>query len=161
MSWAASTDNVGVTGYDVFLGTTQVGTSSGTSYTYSGLSCGTSYTLGVDARDRAGNTSARSSISASTAQCPSSSAGALGTQSVGPDSDYNPPGWVEAFAATASASGPISGLRVYVDTPSTATTLAVGLYADTSGAPGSLIAQGSVVAPTPGPGTTCPSRACR
>src|SRR5205823_13030438 len=40
-----------------------------TSYTFSGLMCGTSYTLAVDAYDGAGNRSAKSSITASTAAC--------------------------------------------------------------------------------------------
>jgi chitodextrinase len=61
LAWAASTDNVGVTGYLVFRGTTQVGTSTGTTYTDSGLSANTAYSYTVRARDAAGNTSAASS----------------------------------------------------------------------------------------------------
>ena len=37
LSWTASTDNVAVTGYDVYRGTTLVGTSTTTSYTVTGL----------------------------------------------------------------------------------------------------------------------------
>ena len=54
LSWAASSDNVGVVGYDLYLGALSVGTSAQTSYAFSGLSCGTAYTLGVDAYDAAG-----------------------------------------------------------------------------------------------------------
>ena len=57
LSWTASTDNVGVTGYRVFRGGTQVGTPSATSYSFTGLTCGTTYTLGVAAVDAAGNVS--------------------------------------------------------------------------------------------------------
>ena len=57
LSWTASTDNVGVVGYRLYLNGTQVGTSSGTTYTYSSLACGTSSTLGVAAVDGAGNVS--------------------------------------------------------------------------------------------------------
>src|SRR5262249_46381804 len=39
LSWNASTDNVGVTGYDVYNGTAKVGTTQATSFTVSGLSC--------------------------------------------------------------------------------------------------------------------------
>lgn len=60
LSWAASTDNVGVSGYQVFRGGTQVGTPSGTSYTDTGLSASTAYTYTVKARDAAGNVSAAS-----------------------------------------------------------------------------------------------------
>src|SRR6266540_1464460 len=60
LSWTASTDNVGVTGYDVYRGSTKVGTPTGTSYTDGGLSANTSYTYTVKARDAAGNVSAAS-----------------------------------------------------------------------------------------------------
>ncbi|GAA3143125.1 glycosyl hydrolase family 18 protein [Nonomuraea roseoviolacea] len=60
LAWNASTDNVGVTGYDVYRGSTLVSTVSGTSYTDSGLSASTSYTYTVRARDAAGNVSAAS-----------------------------------------------------------------------------------------------------
>ncbi len=60
LAWTASTDNVGVTGYDVYRGSTKVGTPTGTSYTDGGLSANTSYTYTVKARDAAGNVSAAS-----------------------------------------------------------------------------------------------------
>jgi chitinase len=63
LSWGASTDNVGVTGYEVFVGSsgTAAATASGTSATVSGLSANTTYTFTVKARDAAGNRSAASS----------------------------------------------------------------------------------------------------
>ncbi|MEE4546351.1 RICIN domain-containing protein [Streptomyces sp. V4-01] len=60
LNWSASTDNVGVTGYQVFRGSTQVGTATGTSYTDSGLSASTSYAYTVKAVDAAGNVSGAS-----------------------------------------------------------------------------------------------------
>ncbi|NUW37765.1 fibronectin type III domain-containing protein [Nonomuraea sp. SMC257] len=60
LAWNASTDNVGVTGYDVYRGSALVSTVTGTSYTDSGLSASTSYTYTVRARDAAGNVSAAS-----------------------------------------------------------------------------------------------------
>ncbi|WP_435190254.1 cellulase family glycosylhydrolase [Streptomyces sp. bgisy126] len=60
LSWTASTDNVGVTGYDVYRGGTRVGTSATTSYTDTGLTANTAHTYTVRARDAAGNTSAAS-----------------------------------------------------------------------------------------------------
>ena len=74
VSWNASTDNVGVSGYDLYRNGTSIGTTSATSRTFSSLTCGTSYTLGVDAFDAAGNKSAASTISASTAACPDTQA---------------------------------------------------------------------------------------
>src|SRR5262249_42933326 len=51
LSWAASTDNVGVTGYRVFRNGSQIGTSSTASYQDTGLSPSTSYTYTVSAFD--------------------------------------------------------------------------------------------------------------
>ncbi|WP_433221014.1 fibronectin type III domain-containing protein [Dactylosporangium sp. CS-047395] len=61
LSWNASTDNVGVAGYKVLRGGTQVGTATGTSYTDTGLTASTAYSYTVQAYDAAGNTSASSS----------------------------------------------------------------------------------------------------
>ena len=59
LSWNASTDNVGVTGYRLYNSTTLHGTTAQTTYTFNGLACGTNYSLGVTARDAAGNESYR------------------------------------------------------------------------------------------------------
>ncbi|MFF9327769.1 carbohydrate binding domain-containing protein [Streptomyces sp. NPDC014776] len=60
LKWNASSDNVGVTGYDVYSGASKVASASGTSATVSGLSASTSYTFTVKARDAAGNVSGAS-----------------------------------------------------------------------------------------------------
>ncbi|MEV0005835.1 glycoside hydrolase family 44 protein [Micromonospora sp. NPDC050980] len=64
LSWAPSTDDTGVTGYDVHRvdasGTVKVGSATGTSYTVTGLSPDSPYTFVVTARDAAGNVSAAS-----------------------------------------------------------------------------------------------------
>ncbi|WP_445013540.1 glycosyl hydrolase family 18 protein [Paenibacillus oleatilyticus] len=60
LTWTASTDNVGVTGYDVYQGSTLVGSVATTSYTVTGLTASTSYTFTVKAKDAAGNVSAAS-----------------------------------------------------------------------------------------------------
>jgi Fibronectin type III domain len=70
LSWSPSTDNVGVAGYRVYVGSSQVGSPTGTSQDIAGLTCGTNYTLGVEAFDAAGNVSTRSTVAASTAACP-------------------------------------------------------------------------------------------
>ncbi|SEG92590.1 chitinase [Thermomonospora echinospora] len=60
LAWTASTDNVGVTGYDVYRGSTKAASVTGTQATVDGLSANTAYTFTVRARDAAGNTSAAS-----------------------------------------------------------------------------------------------------
>ncbi|WP_425434334.1 glycoside hydrolase family 9 protein [Nonomuraea wenchangensis] len=57
LTWTASTDNVGVSGYDVYLGSTKAGTSPTASFDLTGLTPSTSYSATVVARDAAGNTS--------------------------------------------------------------------------------------------------------
>lgn len=67
LSWTASTDNVGVTGYKIYRNNSQIGTSGTNSYSDTNLSPSTSYTYTVSAYDVAGNTSAQSSgVSATT-----------------------------------------------------------------------------------------------
>ncbi|WP_239145975.1 cellulase family glycosylhydrolase [Actinoplanes couchii] len=60
LSWAAATDNVGVTAYDVLRNGTVIATVSATSYTATGLTANTAYSFSVRARDAAGNVSAAS-----------------------------------------------------------------------------------------------------
>ncbi|CAM1354669.1 M4 family metallopeptidase [Tenacibaculum ascidiaceicola] len=60
LSWTASTDNVGVTSYEVFNGATSAGTVSGTSMNLTGLTANTTYNFTVKAKDAAGNVSASS-----------------------------------------------------------------------------------------------------
>jgi chitinase len=68
LAWNASTDNVGVTGYDVYRGSTLATSATGTSATVGGLSPSTTYSFTVRARDAAGNTSAASSPVSATTQ---------------------------------------------------------------------------------------------
>jgi len=67
LSWNASTDNVGVTAYDVFQGATNLGQVTGTTATITGLAEGTTFQFSVRAKDAAGNVSANSNtVSATT-----------------------------------------------------------------------------------------------
>jgi len=58
--WTASTDNVGVTGYEIFSGASSIGTVTTTSANITGLTANTSYSYTVKAKDAAGNISASS-----------------------------------------------------------------------------------------------------
>jgi chitodextrinase len=91
LSWTASTDNVGVTGYTVFRGGAQIGTSGTNSYSDTGLTASTQYIYTVNAFDAAGNKSAQStSASATTA-----------AQTV----DTQPPTVPQSLTASAVSSG--------------------------------------------------------
>ena len=72
LSWNASTDNVGVTGYEVFKDGSSIGTTSSTSMDVTGLTCGSTYTMTVKARDAVPNWSAQStSLDIKTTSCTS------------------------------------------------------------------------------------------
>jgi len=61
LSWDASTDNIGVTGYDIYNGETLAGSTTGaTTYTVTDLTLATTYTFTVKARDAADNVSSAS-----------------------------------------------------------------------------------------------------
>src|SRR5262249_34146433 len=69
-TWSAATDNIGVTGYRVFVDGSLATTAPSTTYTATGLGCGTLHQIVVDAHDAAGNNSAQASATMSTAACP-------------------------------------------------------------------------------------------
>ncbi|MFC0779126.1 endonuclease [Flavobacterium sp. HJSW_4] len=60
LSWTASTDNVAVTGYEIYANSALKTTVSGTTATITGLTASTVYSIYVKAKDAAGNPSASS-----------------------------------------------------------------------------------------------------
>jgi hypothetical protein len=66
IAWTASTDNVGVTGYEVRRGGTLLTTTTSLTYTDSNLTPSTAYTYTVIAKDLAGNSSTAATLSTST-----------------------------------------------------------------------------------------------
>ena len=94
VTWNASTDNVGVTGYNVYRDGALLGTATATTFADTGLTPGTSYIYTVSAFDQAENTSALSYPSSPIATpaiddpptvgitAPSSGASVLGTVTV-------------------------------------------------------------------------------
>ena len=92
LSWTASTDNVGVTGYKVYRNGTQVGTTTTTSYQDTGLMADTTYSYTVAAYDAAGNVSAQSTAASATTQAP----------------DTTPPSVPTGLSATAVSSTQIN-----------------------------------------------------
>jgi fibronectin type 3 domain-containing protein len=78
LDWSPSTDNVGVTGYNVYRNNGLVATTPSTQYLDGGLAPGTNYTYVIRAVDAAGNTSAASSsVTAKTAATATGSTGTL------------------------------------------------------------------------------------
>jgi chitodextrinase len=65
LTWNPSTDNVGVTGYTVYLNDVALTTTTATSFTHSGLAAGTTYNYRVSAYDAVPNHSAWSATQVS------------------------------------------------------------------------------------------------
>ncbi|GGC89632.1 metalloprotease Fpp1 [Flavobacterium lutivivi] len=60
LSWSGATDNIGVTGYDVYKDGVLLGSTSSTNYAVTGLTASTTYSFTVKAKDAAGNVSVAS-----------------------------------------------------------------------------------------------------
>lgn len=60
LSWSGATDAVGVTGYDVYQGSSLIGNTASTTYTVTSLNPSTTYSFSVRAKDAAGNVSTSS-----------------------------------------------------------------------------------------------------
>ncbi|ATB37764.1 Endo-1,4-beta-xylanase A precursor [Cystobacter fuscus] len=96
LAWGASTDNVAVTGYDVYRGSSRVATLPGSMLTYTdtGLAANTAYSYKVYARDAAGNVSeASNTVSATTQSSGGGNGGCTATYQF--DSE-----WGSGFGAT-------------------------------------------------------------
>jgi len=87
LSWNASSDNVGVVQYNVYLDGTNLGSVTGTGANITGLVAGTTYTFGVQAQDAAGNTSGTATLDVTT------SGGSGGCSEVTVDSNDFESGW--------------------------------------------------------------------
>jgi outer membrane protein assembly factor BamB len=68
----------------------------------------------------------------------------LGDQNIEAGHDSDTAGRAEAFRTTASGSGSVSRISVYVDASSSATKLTAGLYASSGTHPGALLGQGTL-----------------
>ncbi len=120
ISWSASSDNVGVTAYNVYQGVTLLGSVTGTSASLTGLSAGTTYSYSVTAVDAAGNESSADSVTFSTdsgAVTPVSYCGSEGS-----DSSYE---WIDyvSFGGFTNSTGDNGG---YADFTSTSASVAPG-----------------------------------
>ena len=62
LSWSGATDNVAVTGYDVYQNGVFKASTASTSYNVTGLTASTAYTFTVRAKDAAGNVSVDSNV---------------------------------------------------------------------------------------------------
>jgi hypothetical protein len=121
LRWAASTDNVGTTGYEVFRDGVSQGIVSTTSMNVNGLSPNTTYAMTVRARDAAGNWSASSApLSVSTPA--GSGIAVVGFTLIDADADVPIAGYdpIPNGAVIARSSLPTTHLNIRVNTNPTA-----------------------------------------
>jgi hypothetical protein len=111
LSWTASTDNVGVTGYYIYRNGTQVGTATATTYTDSGLTGGTQYAYTVKAHDAANNVSASSASVNATTQGTGGGGGSALAVSYHLDSDWGS-GFTATVTVTNNGTAAVSAWRV-------------------------------------------------
>jgi chitinase len=102
LAWNPSTDNVGVTSYNVFQGATLLGTVPGASAGVTGLTPGTMYSFTVSACDAASNCSAQSA-----------SASATTTAALPTCTGSQPPNDTQVLACSAGQTGSIVQTRSY------------------------------------------------
>ncbi len=91
-----------------------------------------------------------SATSNQTAPVAASGSVLVGNQQVQSSADSNPAGMAQAFSYTATASGTTADIDLYVVSGTTATKVVVGVYSDSGGKPGSLLASGSIPSPQAG-----------
>ncbi len=127
LSWSASTDNLGVTSYQIFRNGTQIGTTPGTSYTATGLSANTSYAFTVRAADAAGNVSAAgNTVNVTTLTADSQSPSAVTTLSA---SGTTATGTQLSWSASTDNIG-VTGYRIFRDGTQIATTVGTSYSAN-------------------------------
>ena len=111
LSWSPSTDNVGVAGYRVYRNGVQVGTTSGTTFTDTGLSASTRYTYTVAAYDAAGNVSAQSAGVTATTTSSGGGGGSGCTATYSVSSQWNT-GFTANVNVTNNGTAPTNGWKV-------------------------------------------------
>ena len=150
LSWNASTDNVGVTGYRIYRNGTQIGAATTNSYSDTGLSANTTYSYTVSAYDAAGNTSSQSSSASATTQSSGGGTFTMGLTSIAPSDNSGDGNYLIAYKTTLPQSGTVQSLSFYVTSASGQ--LRLGIYDATGsgGGPGALVAQTAAFTPTTG-----------
>ncbi len=106
LAWTASTDNVGVTGYNIYRAGTKVGSTAATSYSDTGLTPSTTYSYTVAAYDAAGNVSAQST--AASAATTASSSTLLFEEDFN-DNNFTGRGWYDSTDVVVTTAQHIPG----------------------------------------------------
>ncbi len=137
LNWNASTDNIGVTGYDVYQGNNVITTITGTSYQVTGLSADTSYSFRIKAKDAAGNESGFSNTANATTLPIDTGDNEAPTAPTGLAASNETPVSIDISWNASTDNVGVTGYNVYIDDIQAATIgstsyIATGLAAETS-----------------------------
>jgi hypothetical protein len=108
-----------------------------------------SHTLTAVARDGAGNTTTSTPVSVTVTNV-SPGAFLLGNQTIEALADTLASQQAQAFPYTSTGAGNVGTASVYIDSTNTAQGVLIGLYSDSSGSPGSLLATATISNPVSG-----------
>ncbi len=133
LNWNASTDNIGVTGYDVFNGVALVTTVNSTSYTVTGLTPSTSYSFNVRARDAAGNTSSLSNTANATTGVSTGCSGGISSFPYNEGFENTLGAWTQASGDDLNWTVDANGTPSNNTGPSSATQGSYYIYVEASG----------------------------
>ena len=124
LTWNASTDNVGVTGYDIYRNGVKINSSNiiGTIYSVTGLSPNTTYSMTVVAKDAVGNQTSSSPFSVATISTTLANESfsvrtIITNQRMPHDLVYGPDNniwYTERFGGTVSFVNPVTGVKTVV-----------------------------------------------
>jgi chitodextrinase len=129
VSWSASTDAVGVTGYDVQIDGASYATPTGTSVAVTGRAASTAYSVRVRARDAAGNWSALSTAITATTSAAATPVNLFTTQTPTSTDLNDNTAMTLSTRFVSDADGSVTGVRFY--RAASSPTSAIGLlYSD-------------------------------
>ncbi|MDC8005110.1 T9SS type A sorting domain-containing protein [Aureisphaera galaxeae] len=151
LSWNASTDNIGVTGYEIFQDGSSIATSATTNYSVTGLNPSTTYAYTVRAFDAAGNDSAFSAPLDVTTLAPTPVSCTNTISSLPYSESFETPGNLGLWAQATGDDG--DWVQDSGGTPSTGTGPSTGsdgsyylfLEASSNGSPGEIGANASAI----------------
>ncbi len=140
LTWNASTDNVAVSGYDVYQNNELIGTTGATGYDISGLAENTTYSFKVQAKDNAGNISGFSNTENVTTLDSSTVLYTLGVTTVGDrDATHTTR---RAMPYTMTENGILQSITFHIAGGSGDVQL--GVYADNNGVPGDRLSSTAI-----------------
>lgn len=140
LSWNASTDNIAVSGYDVYQNNTVIATTASTGYAVNGLSPNSTYSFKIKAKDAAGNVSGFSTTKSITTLDGSATLYTLGITTIGTSDSKH--ATRRAMPYTMSEDGILQSITMHI--AGGTGDVQLGVYADNNGVPGNKVGQTNV-----------------